>query len=100
MPNETSITATRDGNSYVLSVTVQIPSPSFGLSGLGISFPPSLPDIKLPGLPPALTALATIIEGLASLLQKFLSAIPDATINLKVKVGSITVIDAQLNAPL
>lgn len=89
----TTITTSRDGNSFTITVVIQIPSPAFVPPSFKVSFPPTLPKIKLPTLPPALAYLAATIEEIVVIVNKLVAMIPEATVNLKVKLGDATVID-------
>lgn len=94
-----SIVTTQTGDKSI-TVTVVIPLPSVANLNLPISFPPDLGDIKIPGLSKAIKGLEKTLAYLEKVLEKVYRLIPQASIRLVIKVGSITIIDTTLATPL
>jgi len=97
MANETGIVTSKDGNSFLMVITLQTPIPDLsGLSDFSITFPPGIPLVTLPVLPPALLRLAQQLEGLVATVNKLIELIPDATVQLKIKAGDTVIFDQKL----
>lgn len=81
----------------VTTITVVIPLPNVGLPGISLSFPPRIPNVKIPLVPEALLAVAAALAKLQAIINKLLLLIPGSSIRLIVKLGPTVIIDQTLS---
>jgi hypothetical protein len=81
----------------VTTITVVIPLPTVGLPAISLSFPPRIPNVKIPLVPEALLAVAVALAKLQAIINKLLMLIPGNSIRLIVKLGPTTIIDQTLS---